>query len=459
MSRDERDGMREGGEDKKRREKEERRVRNKDERTEIKEEKRNSRSEHRDEASSRRDRRGDGRDGKRERGELLEEVKLEVRDDVGEPSKSRPRHTSRSDSEATNSQRGSSPPSMADRLLAISSSSGEREARGKWLTEKIEDHFSKNGIDQSAPPTEEEIKMQLKLPSKEAIERNEFKEPLTIWEPVEGTGIPGWNKELLPEEEIVRPPDWRPPTPPRVDIRLVQYVDEFKKDEEPELPKIGDIFTSKEDILRKDIKDDDEVVLYNSECIIRTTKAGIKKSKRDRENEEAEEERMFRGGGREVVLVLGVETAWEKRIEKEELRERGQLALLQEGMPEVICVEMNLILAEAERREETLTCTTIEETGTDMAVVEMVTGIDLLLAERVGAEDNHSRGRKEDPHLLQRDIQTAVERNLGGQVKGEKAMEDQEIGVKGLQTGGIAMVVPDLLTEGRVLVIIGAGVT
>merc|ERR1719317_144837 len=100
----------------------------------------------------------------------------------------------------------------------------------------------------------------------------------------------------------------------------------------------------------------------------------------------------------------------------------------------------------------------IEERGTDMAVVEMVTGIDLLLAERVRAEDNHSRGRKEDPHLLQRDIQTAVERNLDGQVKGEKAMEDQEIGVKGLQTGGIAMVVPDLLTEGRVLVIIGAGV-
>ena len=128
-------------------------------------------------------------------------------------------------------------------------------------------------------------------------------------------------------------------------------------------------------------------------------------------------------------------------------------------MPGVICVEMNLILAEAERREETLTCTTIEERGTDMAVVEMATGKDLLLAERVGAEDNHSRGRKEDPHLLQRDIQTAVERNLGGQVKGEKAMEDQEIGVKGLQTGGIAMVVPDLLTEGRVLVIIGAGVT
>jgi len=303
MSRDERDAMREG-EGRSRRERDdreggrnERRERDKDGRREIKEESRDSRSDRRDEASSERNRREGKRDERSERDDRREESRsqIEIKDEPGEPSKFRPRHTSRSDSEATNSQRGSSPPperptSLKDRLMAISSHSEDKESRGKWLKEKIEDHFSKHGIDESAPPTEEEIKMQLKLPSKEAIEKNEFKEPLTNWQTVENTGIPGWNKELLPEEEIVRPPDWKPPTPPRVDIRLVTYVDEFKK-EEPELPKITDIFTSKEEILRKDIKDDDEVVLYNSECIIRTTKAGIKKSKRDREDEEAEEDK------------------------------------------------------------------------------------------------------------------------------------------------------------------------
>ena len=35
----------------------------------------------------------------------------------------------------------------------------------------------------------------------------------------------GWNKSLLPEEEVVRPPDWKPPTPPRVDIRLVKGLE------------------------------------------------------------------------------------------------------------------------------------------------------------------------------------------------------------------------------------------
>ena len=242
------------------------------------------------------DRCKDGRDCKKAR----EEVKIEIKEEIGEPIKSIPGHIYRSDSEATNSQRGSSPSperqTMAVRLLAISSSCGE--PRGKWLREKMEDHFSKNGIDEFAPPTDEEIKMQLKLPSEEAIQRNEFKEPLTNWEPVEGTGIPGWIKELLPEEEIVRPPDWRPPTPPRVDIGLLQYVDEFKINEEPELPKNADIFISTEEVLRKDLEDDDVVVLYNSTCIIRTIKAGIKKSKRDREKEEAEDERRFRGGGR-----------------------------------------------------------------------------------------------------------------------------------------------------------------
>ena len=119
----------------------------------------------------------DGRDCKKAR----EEVKIEIKEEIGEPIKSIPGHIYRSDSEATNSQRGSSPSperqTMAVRLLAMSSSCGDREPRGKWLREKMEDHFSKNGIDEFAPPTDEEIKMQLKLPSEEAIQRMSSRSP------------------------------------------------------------------------------------------------------------------------------------------------------------------------------------------------------------------------------------------------------------------------------------------
>lgn len=74
-------------------------------------------------------------------------------------------------------------------------------------------------------------------------------------------------------------------------------------------------------------------------------------------------------------------------------------------------------------------------------------------------EDSHSRGKAEDPHLLQRDIQTAVGRNLGGQERGETVMEGMEIGVQDQLRGGIAMMVPGLLREEKVLVTIGVEVT
>ena len=40
----------------------------------------------------------------------------------------------------------------------------------------------------------------------------------------------GWNKSLLPPEEIIRPPDWRPPTPPRVDLSLTPIIELAKQD-------------------------------------------------------------------------------------------------------------------------------------------------------------------------------------------------------------------------------------
>ena len=138
--------------------------------------------------------------------------------------------------------------------------------------------------------------MQIKLPTKEKVEKNEFKEPLKNWRPVKDSEVPSWRKELLPDEEVMQPSDWRPPTPPRVDISLQLYKQEYRE-ETPKLPKIRDIVQEKEIMLREDFAENDEVVLFNNSCIIRTTKAGIKKSKMDRQDEEEEQRKSRNGQG------------------------------------------------------------------------------------------------------------------------------------------------------------------
>jgi hypothetical protein len=185
------------------------------------------------------------------------------------------------------SQRGTSADkqTLADRLFAISIGNNnnrgvEKLPRGKWM-EKVD------GIGSDEELSEEEIK-QHNLPAKQKVENEEFKEPLMNWISVEKSVIPSWRKDLLPEEENIPDRDWIPHTAPRVDISLQMYKEEFVE-ETPILSKIRDIVKDKEMVLAENLEEDDEVVLLNNSCIIRTTKAGIKKSKRNREIEDDEE--------------------------------------------------------------------------------------------------------------------------------------------------------------------------
>ena len=34
----------------------------------------------------------------------------------------------------------------------------------------------------------------------------------------------------MPPEEVVRPADWKPPTPPRVDLRLTPFIERAKQE-------------------------------------------------------------------------------------------------------------------------------------------------------------------------------------------------------------------------------------
>jgi len=211
-----------------------------------------------------------------------------------EPRNLEVKHASRDEIQASDSLRDSSPEkqSVQERLLTLSSNSptGENE-RGKWLKEKIEEYCTLNKIDLSAEPTEEDIRLQLKLPTLEAINNGEFKDPLTNWLPTKKNCIPGWIKELLPEAEIVGLPDWSPPTPLKVDLSLIPYKKKFKT-EEFEFSKVPEVVKDEDEILRQDLDVNDEFVLGFGGFIIRTTmkELGIKKPRK------VEGDRKIRGG-------------------------------------------------------------------------------------------------------------------------------------------------------------------
>ena len=73
------------------------------------------------------------------------------------------------------------------------------------MTENMKKYKEENGIVSDEEPTEEEIKNQVKLPSKHQIERKVFKEPITNWVSVEpsSSSVPwlSWSRAGLPEQE------------------------------------------------------------------------------------------------------------------------------------------------------------------------------------------------------------------------------------------------------------------
>ena len=160
--------------------------------------------------------------------------------------KGRRRHISRSESESESEneswigrRRCSGGSFLEERLRRIQ---GE-EQRGRWLEKELDEWKKKNNFDESSDPTDEEIKMQLKLPPKALPgQQIEFKEPLRQWEVVESKQhpVPGWRKELLPEDEAAKEP---PPPPPKVNLSLMDYIKQF----EVETPKPAN-FETKEEI-------------------------------------------------------------------------------------------------------------------------------------------------------------------------------------------------------------------
>ena len=80
-------------------------------------------------------------------------------------------------------------------------------------------------------PTEEEIRLGLRLPNPRKIQ--EFIEPLKRWQEVRGSGIPSLRKELLPKEEVERGEDCVPPLNTRNELSLIGFLREFETEAPP----------------------------------------------------------------------------------------------------------------------------------------------------------------------------------------------------------------------------------
>ena len=78
---------------------------------------------------------------------------------------------------------------------------------------------------------------------------------------------------------------WEPPTPPKVDLSLLRYRQEFQKNETYKPPKVYDLKKGKEILQSGDFKGRHEGVFYSGGCVIRTTKKGVENSKRTKEED------------------------------------------------------------------------------------------------------------------------------------------------------------------------------
>lgn len=52
-----------------------------------------------------------------------------------------------------------------------------------------------------------------------------------MWKEVHADKVPGWNRDLLPDDvPEKKPPDWKPPPPPKVELSLLGTLEQLRND-------------------------------------------------------------------------------------------------------------------------------------------------------------------------------------------------------------------------------------
>lgn len=201
---------------------------------------------------------------------------------------------------------------VQNRLAALAEEPApEKKPRGVWLAREME---KRDDLDMSREPTEEEIRLQLRMPAFQ----EDFKDPICTWTVTDADPtfpfIP-FSQDYLTRVENYhnRTEDWEPPSPPR-DVFQVSHLlnEETLANAETGIalhPAVAPskperFFKSKEDALARGPRDErEEVVLYDHQCLIRVpleecVTAKKKEEELERANRFAPAMRGGRGRGR-----------------------------------------------------------------------------------------------------------------------------------------------------------------
>ena len=164
--------------------------------------------------------------------------------------------------------------SLDARLVALSDNTEEVERKGAWLAEEIKKFKKEHNVQEDSPPSDELIKLQISLPEWRP-ESPVFEEPILNWAEVEAAEsgkVPNWNREFLPEEEILEPP-------PQMQVSRVEQStgycltnkcgSQWVRETCPVEPKTIDKQEIYQFIINNNY-DDEKVTVYDSGCVIKS---------------------------------------------------------------------------------------------------------------------------------------------------------------------------------------------
>ena len=178
-------------------------------------------------------------------------------------------------------------------------SRGREKSRGRKMEgsggRRREGEESRDGWDRNVSGVSVKVEAGRDRGSERVKPKEVWKAPMPgTWQSTEGSGVPAWDKSKLKKED--NPPDWVEPPKAKVDLSLLPYRNHF--DLEIPVPPVTPLENKEELLIAHEIPEDDPVVVLFPRGCVRTTRRGLKESKRARAKEEMDTEEQFGGSFR-----------------------------------------------------------------------------------------------------------------------------------------------------------------
>ena len=178
-------------------------------------------------------------------------------------------------------------------------SRGREKSRGRKMDgsrgRRREGEESRDGWDRNVSGVSVKVEAGRDRGSERVKPKEVCKAPMPgTWQSTERSGVPAWDKSKLKKED--NPPDWVEPPKAKVDLSLLPYRNHF--DLEIPVPPVTPLENKEELLIAHEIPEDDPVVVLFPRGCVRTTRRGLKESKRARAKEEMDTEEQFGGSSR-----------------------------------------------------------------------------------------------------------------------------------------------------------------